>query len=440
MPWDPVGAWPAARWWIWAALCALVCVAAGSAFVRNLRPAPGVVVDFFRNWAAARDALAGLPVYDDQQAVQERYLGRRPDVRDVHYVEIFTHPPATVLLALPFAGLDYPDATLAWNLVSLAALAVSAWLVGRALEISRSFWAVFPLLTLLLLCTPLWDQLGQGQLNLILLALVTGTWVAERSGRPVWAGFFLGAATALKLFPGFLALYFVLRGQWSVLIAAACTLAALVGVTLILPGPDAYRAYLEQVMPHLGRCQGFGYNASLLGLWSKLFDPGSEPIQPLWYNPALARVGGYLSCATVVAVLAWVVRRARSRAEADQAFGLAVTAMLLVTPIVWDHYFVILLVPLALLWVHLPACTGMRAAFLLIVLNLWIHPMIWWQTLVSPRFETSVVSPVHVLTLLSIPCYALLGLFALGVVVATRARADGKVERKPDQTSPPGGA
>jgi alpha-1,2-mannosyltransferase len=278
---------------------------------------------------------------------------------------------------------------------------------------------------------PLWNQLRQGQLNLILLVLVTGVWVADRSTRPAWAGVFLGTAAALKLFPGFLLFYFLVRRQWQVVAAAALTLAALLGLTSAMLGPEPYASYLEKVVPHLAGCQGLGYNASLFGFWGKLFDPGKEPIQPLWHSQALAKVGSYLSCAVVVAVLAWVVRRARSRAERDQAFGLAVTAMLLVTPLVWDHYFVLLLVPLAVLWSHLPTATGVRALFLLLVLPLWIHPMAWWQAFVSPEFTATVLGPGLVLSILSLQCYALLGLFALGVVVAAcdRSRVRGPTER-----------
>src|SRR6266568_5970984 len=209
MPWDPLNAWPAGRHWVWMTLAILVAISFGPVFVTSLRPAPDVVVDFFRNWAAARSVRDGLPIYMSQDVVVQRYLGRPRDANDVTQAEVYTHPPATVLLALPLAGLDYPNATLVWNLISLLALLASLELVRRGLGIALSIAAVFPALSLMLLCTPLFEQLQQGQLNLILLLLIVGSWSAERSGRPRLAGACLGTATALKLFPGFLILYFV---------------------------------------------------------------------------------------------------------------------------------------------------------------------------------------------------------------------------------------
>ena len=85
------------------------------------------------------------------------------------------HPPSSVLLAFPFASLDFPTAFFAWNILSLFALAVSLWLLARGLNIPISGPAVLAVATTLLLSNPLIEQLRQGQLNLILLALLTGT-------------------------------------------------------------------------------------------------------------------------------------------------------------------------------------------------------------------------------------------------------------------------
>jgi hypothetical protein len=68
----------------------------------------------------------------------------------------------------------------------------------------------------------------------------------------------------------------------------------------------------------------------------------------------------------VVAAVVVVVRRAQSRYERDHAFATCITAMLLVTPIVWDHYLLLLLLPVALLWASLPTSGPVRWDFRLI--------------------------------------------------------------------------
>jgi len=96
--------------------------------------------------------------------------------------------------------------------------------------------------------------------------------------------------------------------------------------------------------------------------------------------------------------------------RSDLTFALAVTAMLLVSPICWEHYLLLLLVPLAVVWVQLPASRFARGLFLLIVAAIWLgYPLVW--TVFDLNGRTA--KPVHSLGVLSYQFYALLGLFAL---------------------------
>src|SRR5262249_11951472 len=133
-----------------------------------------------------------------------------------HFNEVNAHPPTAVLLALPFGWIDYRTAHLVWNILCVALLIVSIQLMIRQLSIRFHALDLLWLVPLLLLCTPFLLHLYLGQLNLLLLALIVATWSAERSDRPILAGFFLGTATAIKLFPGLLLLYFVLQRRWRV--------------------------------------------------------------------------------------------------------------------------------------------------------------------------------------------------------------------------------
>ncbi|MBX6315121.1 MAG: hypothetical protein IRY99_19760, partial [Isosphaeraceae bacterium] len=201
--------------------------------------------------------------------------------------------------------------------------------------------------------------------------------------------------------------------------AGALALAALTGLTVVVLGPETYRAYIQDVLPEIHWFRVGWNNASLMGFWSRLFDPAPERerlrsrTEPLLYSPALARAGAWLSSALVVAVLAWVVRRVRARADEDLAFGLAVTAMLLISPIAWDHYFLLLLVPLTVVWLGLPPSRWAKLSLLAIVLTLWLNPAVLWTAF---DLGGRVARPIHALTVLSCPMYALLGLFSLGIL------------------------
>jgi alpha-1,2-mannosyltransferase len=455
MPWDPLNLWPAGRKWLWLALALFACCLQGPRFLASLRPPPGEGVDFFQEWASARNYFTGLPIYMDMPSAVERYLGYRVDPSAGLTIAHNAHPPTSILLALPFATLDYPDATLAWNLVSLACFAVSLFLVGRELHIPFVAWSVLPLVTLLLLCAPFRQQVNQGQLNLVLLLLLTGTWVLERRGRPAWAGALLGMAMAIKLFPGFLLVYFAVKRQWKALAAAVATFLAVTALTAALLGPGAYRDYIAEVLPSLRQFQGGWNNASLVGLSTKLFappavdmevlatpppepPPGDErnlvtdrmPVfltRPLWRSQPLAWSCALFLCAGVAILVAWLVHQAQSRPECDHAFGLALIGMLLVSPVAWDHYFLLLLLPLTLCWQQLPPRTWARVSIFAIVIALWLSPFDVWGvflplSLIQGRQVWGEASPLHTLTVLSFQLYGLLGLFILETVLLRRLR------------------
>jgi hypothetical protein len=443
MGWDPLNAWPAGRRGLWMFLALVVLVSQGGRFLKSLRPESQVGVDFFQEWGSARNWLQGKAVYASLTEACQQYLGLQLPPGQRLSLDVNAHPPTSILFTLPFGLLDYPDAVLVWNLLSLAALALSLGLVVRQLQIPFAAWSLVPVVTLLLVCGPLREQVQQGQLNLVLLLLLTSVWAANRSGRNAWAGVFLGTATAIKLFPAFLFFYFAFRRQGKVLASGILTLVALTGLTAAVLGPGAYRSYAQDVLPTLAKFRSSWNNLSLIGFSTKLFDPAApEPVQtspigesavavsdaitvadatpiwmtqPLWQSHVIAQVSMLVTCGLVLTILARVTLRSQSRIQLDLAFSLALIATLLVSPITWEHYCLILLVPWTLIWLRLPRSSLARGLFLCIMVILWMGPEDVWRLVLTPSWSQNrrvwgVATPLHTLTLLSLHCYALLGL------------------------------
>src|SRR5262249_39252666 len=232
----------------------------------------------------------------------------------------------------------------------------------------------------------------------------------------------------IKLFPGFLFLFFLLRRQWRVLAGGALGFALLAALTAAVLGPAIYPVYLREVLPQVGDYRSGWGNVSLPGGWFKLFDPLTErmKIDPLWRSPVLARIGALASSALLVAVLVRLTLRVRSRREEDRAFGLAVTTMLLVSPLTWEHYLPLLLIPLALVWVDLPpaGATWKHWLFVVLLVGLWTGTDQLTDPFLPGLYLKHVATPVHTVTVLSFKCYTLLGLFAFA---ALTRREDSRV-------------
>jgi len=384
----------------------------GPIWVAAMRPAPDNIIDFYQDWGSARNFWVGLPVYTPHSTSIPRHLGL-PSNPNISTIEYNVHPPTSVLLALPLARFDYPDAVLIWNAISLAVFLVSLVIVAAVLPVPRTL--SLPALALLPFCHPLYENFYQGQLNLVLVLLVTAIWALERSGRSTTAGLLLGAAAAIKLFPAYLAIYYVARGRIRPLVAAALSFLALTFATALVLGPDAFHDYATVVLPWNKDFRILGYNISIAGLWYKLFHPiQGEMIDPLWTSLAVARWGTLLSNLAITVIVATVAHRARTLTERDLALATTVTAMLLVSPVTWDTSLPLLLVPIAVIARSAGKSQWMRAALVLILTIDWIPQHILTELAQAGRSFT-VFPWTFMLGAPSLKFYALLGIFALGI-------------------------
>src|SRR5262249_36917986 len=103
-------------------------------------------------------------------------------------------------------------------------------------------------------------------------------------------------------------------------------------------------------------------------------------------------------------------------------------------PITWDHFLVLLALPLAVVWVQLPRSAGARALFIGVVAVLWAAPAGYW---LAHALET--ITPDLTVTIFSLHLYALLGLFALCLLVkpgSSTQAAEKPLEANPARAAP----
>jgi hypothetical protein len=252
-----------------------------------------------------------------------------------------------------------------------------------------------------------------GQLGAFLLLLIVGAVIADARGRPALAGFLVGTATALKLFPGLLFLYFLVHRRWRALAAGTVALCAWHGACVALFGAQAYRHFVVYAMPEVLKYRDWWANYSITGTWYKLFAPTSGQSTPLWHDPLTAQLGAWMTMCLIVILAAYVVDRGRRLGAAREA-GLAVfvAAMVLTTPIAWDHYFLFLLWPLLRLAVRMPPRRVLRGILYAVLACLWLNPLVLFA-LAKGREQP--LAPAEVLAIVSLPFYAVVLVYCLGV-------------------------
>lgn len=311
---------------------------------------------------------------------------------------LYKYPPSFALFFAPFAWPSFVPALYAWRLFNAVLLIVAAWALLRAYNLRLRSWAGAGLLVLLFLLRPIPDTLRYGQLDVLLLALFALGLLAIRRERWGWMGAAIGVAAALKLYPAFLLGLALIRRKPTALLGAAAAGGIIGLASLIFPGWTTWQVFLNDVLGTTGVGTAWVENQTFNGFLNRLLSPERIDLSP--------DGGGWLRAATYAwfaagTALTFYLTRPGSGMRADIAYGLWITALLLVLPAAWMHYQVILVIPLfqafvlaqersdGLAW---PAVAGLALAWgVLAHGNLWTfyHAALYgpyWQLLLSYKF------------------------------------------------------
>jgi hypothetical protein len=403
---------------VWILLGIPLAVVLSLGAVWHMRPAAYRYRDLTQDWLSARCYFEGRSIYLPHRDSVPRHLGYEDAGRDWN-VAINAHPPVSVLVLLPLGRLSHDAAILGWNLLSLVLLAWAAWIVLGPKGLNCHTWYVVAACSLLAASTPLAAQAATAQLNPLLLLLIALSWSSDRQGRPLTAGALLGLAAGVKLFPAFLLVYFLGTRRWLAVAAALATMALLHAAAVLVFGWHDVLYYFQHVVPEVGTWRSAWLNCSLAGFWSRLFDVTDPGTREWFHSPQLARLLTLASSAALTVLVFWRSWWAQRGAERDLAFAAATIAMLLVSPVTWDHSLLLLLLPVAIVWYYQAGSLTMQAllAALLLVPG-YIPACHLWQLLLEPAslpVLSRVADPATAVFGLALVTYCLLGLVALAL-------------------------
>ena len=413
--------WTPPRVVLWTVLMILGLLWGGRNWLDGFRPAPDVYRDFAQEWLSARNWLAGRPVYSPQVESLVFHTGSGP-LRAEDMLPWNAHPPASVLLALPLARLDHRDAHMAWNLAMVPLFLVSLLIVLRESRVPWHNAGLFPAVALISACLPLMKHFSKAQLSIVLLFLIVLAWALSRRERHFLAGSCVGLAASIKLFPAYLLLFWLRSGRRRGLLGGLVAFCLANLATMAILGSDAYVTYVKEVIPSNVSYRSSWANVSVPSLWMRLFDPG-------WPNDAVplvhsARIAGGLALLSEALIALFTIRRclaAETIEQRDWALALAVVGMLLASPTTWASYFLLLVIPLTMIW-RAPLSRPQRVWFYFALFVIWV-PLQFFMFIpmgsevtkawVNPKHHLPPAHPWQTLVSLSVPTYALLILFYL---------------------------
>jgi alpha-1,2-mannosyltransferase len=261
---------------------------------------------------AAQRLLDSQPLYDPKVDVAGGFA-------------IYLYPPPFALAVVPFALLPNSAGTWVW----LGAL-IAAFLVGTAiLPVRPNVRSAIVLLAALSL--PFLYSVKLGQVGPLLYLCFAFGW--RSLNRPGRLGLAVAAGALTKVQPALLLAWMLLTRRWRALVVGlvACGTAA-IAATLVT-GAATWTDYVAL----LGRV-----NQPVTT--PKNMTPGAVA----WREGATLQVATAIQWAAAAATLAITVF-AWLRRDAATAFVVGAVASQILSPLLWDHYAMLLLLPVALL-------------------------------------------------------------------------------------------
>lgn len=263
----------------------------------------GDIPDVVRDWLSVRAIVAEGSPTDPISELAQIHLGV--------VLEGLPHPrtPGALLLQLPLA---YVPVAWVWPLMTGLVVLASSATVWMSVRLGGWRWPwIMAFGVPLMITEAMQASILLGSQAPLVGAMAAGAWLIVRNRDSEWAGMLVGLAVTLKLFPALLVPILWVSNRRRASYTAIAVFAGLNLAGLLLPGVSI----------------------------SGAFDVLSPPVETWPNNLALGLPP--LAVAILGSLAVWLAHRVKI----DAAMALGIVTMVGLSPVVWNHYLMILLAP-----------------------------------------------------------------------------------------------
>jgi hypothetical protein len=257
-----------------------------------------------------------------------------------------TDTPTALLLFMPFSLAPPATAHSLWIALNGAALIAALLLLIRPKYSGIDSRIALAIAAMALLYAPVTENFLFSQRQGLILLMLVLVMRALESGREATAGMLLAVAVAYRGFPILMAGYFIVRRQWRPLFHMTLDLALIGAMTVAAMGLPLCLSFLH------------GVHLAMTAAW---YDPADVSIRALVLRTfaygfgdrlnshieVLKRITILAAQLAILALTVWPALRNPRQAIFDQRdYSLWVAATVVLSPLSWIHYMVLLLIPL----------------------------------------------------------------------------------------------
>jgi hypothetical protein len=251
------------------------------------------------------------------------------------------HPPTTPFWFLPFRRLDLHQVHVATSLIVLFLLTMMLFVIGSELNAPALPASVALVFGFVLDQSWMQYHLAMMQVGVPTAFLMVMSWFFLRRRMEIPGGAMMGLACTFKFFPGLMMIWFLLTKRFRAFIAGAIAWLAIAITMTSRYGISSWGEYFAK-QPEINNYWAANVkNGGLAGI-----------VLRLWWHACVPR-GPNLPAATAITITVSLVLiywcwRVTRQAALDGSFALWSLLAVFLNPVIWEHYYVLLIFPWAM--------------------------------------------------------------------------------------------
>lgn len=285
----------------------------------------------------------------------------------------FVNIPILALLLTPFSFFSLSFAKLLFTTLGVLTVFTAYYFT---VKLTKAYgWKQILLLRLFMFSGPLYYSIAVGNTTHFVLVLLLAVLFCTQTKQEVCAGILLALSALIKIPLFLLCVYYLIRGRWRVVVGFSAALLAIVGASVFLFGVDLHLTWWEQcIKPSIGKPMAAYNIQSVDGFLARLVTSGElvkvwQVIEVDWDFKVIR----YVLISLLLGGSIWICWRSKTPTTLETEnleFSIVLCLALVITPISWSHYYLLLLLPLSLCLTNRLAIPQKRLWFSLVALSI----------------------------------------------------------------------
>lgn len=270
---------------------------------------------------------------------------------------VYRFPPLWAVMMVPLVlSFSLLRAILIWSIISLMVFSGGLMLVLRHLKVPWISLQSALILILLCLLNPFCESFFGPSHELIIIGLMAIAFVLDEREQPLWAAAVLAFAVTLKLYPLMFGYYFLLNRKYRMLLYSVVWFLGFNLIPVVLGAYSETVYYYFKMLPLLSLSTSYTGNTGteilfMASAWREWFSHGTGSLNLLSFNHIAMNTWRAFVCLSFAGMLTLLHHRRIKPTPVMRylLFGAWTAGFLMIIPVAWDYYQILLILPLSAL-------------------------------------------------------------------------------------------